>query len=156
MSYIDSIIENCQKAKIASPRSVITFETIEDPGVLDAIGSIRNAIYIIREQGGSKEATFCAFSNFKQITDRACPKRNIASDVLYVGSSTNNLKRRIQQHIGNGAKNTYALHLKHWFAGRFQVEVFEYDVSKEVLQIIEDDLSHRLKPAFGKKGGNNR
>jgi hypothetical protein len=31
-----------------------------------------------------------------------------------------------------------------------------YDVENEVLQIIEDDLSDILKPAFGKQGGNNK
>jgi hypothetical protein len=32
----------------------------------------------------------------------------------------------------------------------------EFDKTRDVLQIIEDDISDRLSPAFGKKGGNNK
>ena len=31
-----------------------------------------------------------------------------------------------------------------------------YDKHREVMQIIEDDLSDKLKPAFGKTDGTNR
>ena len=31
-----------------------------------------------------------------------------------------------------------------------------FDEKKEVLQLIEDNLSFQLKPAFGKLGGNNK
>jgi len=66
------------------------------------------------------------------------------------------IKKRIKQHRGDGYEGTYALHLKHWFKFQYKITVKQYSVSKEVLQIIEDDLSDRLKPAFGKKGGNNK
>ena len=58
--------------------------------------------------------------------------------------------------MGHGNKGTYALHLSHWFAGKFKITVKQYDVAGDVLQIIEDDLSYSLKPAFGKQGGNNK
>ena len=75
---------------------------------------------------------------------------------MYVGSSTTGIRKRIEQHLGDGNKNTYALHLKYWFKGDWKITVREYNVSKDVLQIIEDDLSDKLKPAFGKQGGNNK
>jgi hypothetical protein len=60
--------------------------------------------------------------------------------------------------MGNGSKSTYSLHLKHWFKGRIKiiVKVYDLELEKLVLQIIEDDLSDRLKPAFGKQGSNNK
>jgi len=76
--------------------------------------------------------------------------------MMYVGSSTTGIRKRIEQHIGDGYKGTYALHLRHWFNGTYKITIKQYDESKDVLQIIEDDLSDKLKPAFGKQGGNNR
>src|SRR5471030_3340809 len=88
--------------------------------------------------------------------ERACAKLNAPSNVMYVGSSTTGIKKRIEQHVGQGHKATYALHLSHWFNGKYKITVWQYDVSDEVLQIIEDDISDRKKPAFGKQGGNNK
>jgi len=39
---------------------------------------------------------------------------------------------------------------------KYKITIKEYTVAKDVLQIIEDDLSDQLSPAFGKKGGNNK
>lgn len=75
---------------------------------------------------------------------------------MYVGSSTTGVKKRIQQHMGDGHAGTYALHLKHWFKANYRITIKQYSETKEVLQIIEDDLSESLKPAFGKQGGNNK
>ena len=69
------------------------------------------------------------------------------------------VKERINQHNGNGSRTTYALQLKHWFKGQYNLKVYVYDgdeYDKEVIQIIEDYLWNRLNPAFGKRGGNNR
>jgi Uri superfamily endonuclease len=123
------------------------------------IAELRNvgiAIYIIQEIGGSQDETFNLFSKFKKTTDRACAKLNSPSQVMYVGSSITGVESRIRQHIGDGPKKTYALHLKHWFKGEFEITIKSYNEPLEVLQIIEDDLSDRLKPAFGKLGGNGR
>jgi hypothetical protein len=46
--------------------------------------------------------------------------------------------------------------LSHWFTGEYKITVTQYDVPNEVLQILEDDMADRWKPAFGKRGGNNR
>ncbi len=40
--------------------------------------------------------------------------------------------------------------------GDYKITIMQYDVPREVLQIIEDGLSDKLKPAFGKQGGNNK
>ena len=65
--------------------------------------------------------------------------------------------RRIKQHLGNGPKSTYALHLSYWAAEQeIEIEILQYNVPREVLQLIEDSISSELKPAFGKLGGNNK
>jgi hypothetical protein len=47
--------------------------------------------------------------------------------------------------------------LKYWFKGKVKITIYEYDdISIDILQIIEDNLSYNLKPAFGKMGGNNK
>ncbi|ETQ97858.1 hypothetical protein P673_1438 [Acinetobacter baumannii UH6507] len=43
------------------------------------------------------------------------------------------------------------LRLNNWFTGQYQIHVKEYDVSRELLQLIEDDLACELQPAFGKR-----
>lgn len=150
MSYIDTLIQNCIAAKAATPSRVIE---VDD---LSALNGVRNAIYVIEEIGGKPEETFLAFSHYRKNKERACAKLNAPSSVLYVGSSTTGVRKRIEQHLGLGNKGTYALHLSHWFRGKYKITVRQYDVSVEVLQIIEDDLSDSLKPAFGKQGGNNK
>ena len=152
MSYIDLLIENCKLAKTAIAFRIINV-SVDDQSILSGI---QKAIYIIEEIGGSPEETFLEFSRYKKKKVRKCPKPNTPSQVLYVGSSTTGVKKRIEQHMGHGHKDTYALHLCHWFSGKYKLTVKQYDVTNEVLQIIEDDLSDSLKPAFGKQGGNNK
>lgn len=95
-------------------------------------------------------------SDYKKSKQRSCPKLNAPSSIMYVGSSTTGIKKRIEQHLGDGPQNTYALHLKHWFKGKYKITIKIFDEPIEVLQIIEDAISHDLAPAFGKSGGNNR
>jgi hypothetical protein len=150
MSYIDKLIENCKTAKTARPLREI------EVGDLSGLDGIERAIYIIEEVDGNAEKTFVEFSRYKEKKERACAKLNAPSSVMYVGSSTTGVKKRIEQHMGQRNKGTYALHLSRWFRGKYKVTVKQYNVSDEVLQIIEDDLSDKLRPAFGKKGGNNK
>lgn len=150
MSYIDKLIENCKAAKAAQPSRVILL------GDLSNLDGIQRAIYTIEEVGGDPERTFLAFTRYKEKKERSCAKLNAPSTVMYVGSSTTGVRKRIEQHLGQGYGGTYALHLSHWFEGEYKITVKQHDVSDEVLQIIEDDLSDRLKPAFGKQGGNNK
>ena len=150
MTYIDTLIEKCNRAKAAKP--------VKDFVVLDIsdLDNIDKAIYIIEEVDGDSEKTFIALSNYKKSKQRACPRLNAPSQVMYVGSSTTSVKKRIEQHLGIGPKDTYSLHLKHWFKGKHKITIKVYDEPIDVIQIIEDALSHDLSPAFGKQGGNNK
>lgn len=149
MSYIDRLILACQEARKARPTRVIE---VDD---LSALDGVRKAIYLIEEIGGDPEKTFLEFSRYREKKERACARLNAPSKFLYVGASTTGVRKRIEQHIGDGHPGTYALHLRHWFTGEWKITVKEFDVSREVLQIIEDALADALHPAFGKKGGNN-
>jgi hypothetical protein len=150
MSYIDRLIENCNKAKEAKPIKDFEMKHLSD---LDGIAS---AIYVIEQIDGNIQQTFDDLTNFKKSKERSCPALNAPSQIMYVGSSTTGLSNRIKQHIGDGSKRTFALHLKHWYKGKYTIKIKKYNVSRDVIQIIEDDLSDKLKPAFGKKGGNNK
>lgn len=150
MPYIDELIENCKRAKAAKPVHNFVFQNIAQ------LDGIEKGIYIIKEVDGDNKRTFVELSNYKKAKQRACPKLNAPSPVMYVGSFTTGIKKRIEQHIGNGPKNTYALHLSHWFNGKYEITIKVYDEPVEVIQIIEDSLSYDLSPAFGKRGGNNK
>jgi hypothetical protein len=153
MSYIDKLIASCHQAKAAQPIQTIVITKGTD---LSALKGIQKGVYVFEEINGNPRETYEALDRYKKSKERKCPKLNKACKVMYVGSSRTGVKGRIEQHIGNGPKSTYALHLSHWFTGEYKITVTQYDVSDEVLQILEDDLSHRLEPAFGKRGGNNR
>lgn len=148
MGYIDKLIEDCHQAKLAKPSRTFEMTDFTD------LAGIKKAIYTIEQIDGDPEKTFLDFCRFKQTKQRSCARANAPSKVLYVGSSTTNLQRRISEHLGRGNKATYALHLDHWCSDNYKVTIRVYDVAADVLQIIEDDLSHQLKPAFGKQGAN--
>ncbi len=150
--YINTLIKNCELAKEIKPNREFKFNDLSD------LDNISIAIYIIEEIAGNTEETFSKLKEYKSKKERKCPKLNKASSVLYVGSSTTGLKKRIKEHIGDGSKSTYSLQLKHWFKGSYKITIKVYDdkISREIIQIIEDNLSHQLKPAFGKQGGNNK
>ena len=148
--YLDVLIEACQEAKKAVPTREFKDARLED------LGDVKNAIYIIQQIDGDKTKTYESFIEYKALKQRACAKINHPSEVLYVGSSTTGVKKRLEQHLGLGPAGTYALQLNHWFVGRYTMTVREYECSRFVLQLIEDDLSAQLRPAFGKTGGNSK
>jgi hypothetical protein len=150
MSYIDKLISNCELAKKSIPVREFVMSNISE------LNGIDEAIYIIEQIEGDPRETFLKFSTYKESTKRSCAKLNSPSNVMYVGSSTTGLKKRIKQHEGCGSESTYALHLSHWFDGKYTIKIKQYDVLPAVLQIIEDSLSDELKPAFGKKGSNGK
>jgi len=150
MSYIDKLIANCLLAKEAVPIREFELKNISE------LDGMKQAIYIIEQIDEDIEKTFSNFSEYRKKEKRKCAKLNSPCKVMYVGSSTTDVKKRIKQHQGYGHPSTYALHLKYWFDGESKITIRQYDEAKEVLQIIEDDLSDRLKPAFGKQGGNNK
>ncbi len=157
--YIDKVIADCNSAKTATskkPNVVITKPS--DIGKLDGIG---NAIYIIEDLGNNVQKTFDTFSKFKNKQKikggRKCSRLNKhgAKKIMYVGSSKD-LKKRIKEHMGYGNSSVYALHLKHSLKGKgkYKITIKEYNVSRDVLYILEAALWHELKPAFGKSGRN--
>lgn len=168
VSYLDQLIANCEAAKKAVCVEKITLNKGTD------IPDILSAIYIIKEKSGNAQITFDQFKKFKddQVQKKkrnknkknneekevvlACPKINSPSEILYVGSSTTGLKARLYQHTTHSHNATYALRLNEWFSGNYEIEIRLYNETNEVLQLIEDDLSFNLKPAFGKRGSNNK
>ena len=150
MSYIDKLIENCEKAKVATPIREFVMNDLSD------LVGINQSIYVIEQIGGDPEGTFRDFCRFKQTKARSCSRPNAPSSVLYVGSSTTGLGKRISEHLGKGNSKTYALHLEHWCKEKYRITIKVYDVAADVLQIVEDALSFELKPAFGKQGANNK
>lgn len=168
LSYLDQLIANCEAAKKAICIKQIILDKDTD------ISDISSAIYIIKEKGGNTQITFDQFKKFKDEQTQkkksnknkknteekevilACPKLNSPSQTLYVGSSTTGLRARLYQHTTHAPHGTYALRLNEWFSGKYEIEIRVYNETNEVLQLIEDDLSFALKPAFGKKGSNNK
>ena len=153
MAYLDALILACEAAKVARPVREFIMKTPDD------LKSIRSAIYIISELEGDIEKTFFEFKKYKKTGKRACAKLNQPSRILYVGSSSTGVMNRVRQHLGTSEKykSTYSLQLGHWAGERkFQIHISEYNVERDVLQLIEDSKSYDLKPAFGKMGGNNK
>jgi len=150
MLYLENLIENAQIALESKPIREQVITNLNDINSLDII----KGVYIIEEINEDIIKTHNNFLAFKLKGTHAMPKTNMPSNILYVGSSRKALKHRLQQHMGGGHKDTYALHLSEWFPvyGQIKITIREYDVSDEVLQLIEDDTSFMLCPAFGRRG----
>lgn len=94
----------------------------------------------------------------KKRNNRAYARLNTeASPCFYVGSSYDFLKR-FREHIGYGAKTTYALHLSHWAQDFPDLELiwhyaqYQEGTSQDLLQALEDTLWEKKMPMFGRKG----
>ncbi|ENX64478.1 MULTISPECIES: hypothetical protein [Acinetobacter] len=166
VGYLEQLIANCEAAKKAVCVKKFIFKNDSD------LSTISSAIYIIKEKNGDANSTFNQFKKFKEEqTEKrkrnknkkeneekeivlACPQLNSPSEILYVGSSTTNLIGRLRQHTTQSPNDTYALRLNKWFEGVYEIEIRVYKETNEVLQLIEDNLSFNLKPAFGKRGSN--
>ena len=162
-SYLDTLINDCEIAKQSKPINTYIYSSNEDLETFfilhrkELIQEDIFAIYIIKEINGNSEETRFKFEQFKRNKEMACPKLNHnPSDVLYVGSSSKNVINRLKQHILGAHSKTYALRLVNWFQGEYEIEIRTYKVASNILQLIEDNLSHNLHPAFGKTGGNNK
>ncbi|EPF6400485.1 hypothetical protein OPU61_001454 [Acinetobacter baumannii] len=159
-NYLDQLIANCEEAKRALPSREITLDNIAD---IDKIKDFKSAIYIFREIGGCPLKTFNDFTSFREKEGlkgeegMKCAKLNSPSEILYIGSSIKELRKRLREHTTQLVSlKTYALRLNNWFKGQYQIHIKEYDVSRDVLQLIEDNLAFELKPAFGKRGPNGK
>lgn len=86
---------------------------------------------------------------------RVLPLPHHPTAFLYVGSSRD-LRKRLMEHLGYGAKKTYSLHLRFWAAefGKLRIDVRFYAPSteKDVLCALEDHLARKLVPLFGRRG----
>jgi len=157
VKYLDQLVADCETAKKAV--CIKDFILTKDSDLDD----ILSAIYIIKEINGDSQKTFDEFSSFRKEQEEKkdeeklkCAQLNSPSEVLYVGSSTTDLRKRLHQHTTNSPKGTYALRLKEWFSGEYEIQIKVYKETNNVLQLIEDNLSFNLKPAFGKRGSNNK
>ena len=78
-------------------------------------------------------------------------KNKTGEKCLYVGSSQD-IRKRLKEHLGIIDKTTYALHLSVWWKNReISVELYEAKNEKE-MQLFEDLLWDEYKPLLGKKG----
>jgi hypothetical protein len=79
-----------------------------------------------------------------------------AGTCFYVGSSRS-LATRFRDHLGFGAKGTYALQLVHWAPPlslqlEFVCARYAEDTPPEVIAVLEDTLWEARRPMFGRKG----
>jgi hypothetical protein len=88
--------------------------------------------------------------------DRHYPRLNQPGTCFYVGSSQS-VTTRFKEHLGFGAKSTYALQLIHW-ARPLSLELtfvcakYAEDTPIEVVQALEDTLWETRRPMFGRQG----
>lgn len=93
----------------------------------------------------------------EQAPDRSYARRHgPRSNVLYVGRSST-FKKRIKEHLGFGARQTYALNLASWarpLNAPLLLECAAYDpsVSASTLSHLEDALWIKSMPIFGRQG----
>jgi len=163
--YLNALTRNIKAAQEARASQSITFsvnpcDSEEVVKRCTAVDGLKNAIYVISREPETSDADAikAQLVAFKKQSARKCPKINTnISEVLYVGSSTTGVNKRLKQHLGYGHEQTYAMQLCHWFSEEVHVSVFEYEgVERDVLQLIEDAVSCELNPMFGKQGGNNK
>ena len=159
--YLDQLISDCKKAKNIRPLNTLIIQHGERiPDCLDK----KTGIYVITEVGGDPEKTLedmqaAKWPNGDKKAKTYMPRVNESSQTIYVGSSEN-LKRRLEEHIGEPASTTYALRMGNgWFKGKWRIEIEVYDlkkVKKALILLAEDNRAFELKPAFGKPGPNGK
>ena len=101
------------------------------------------------------ERTFKKTKDEKK-NNRAYPRFNGQSKLIYVGCSWG-MFSRFKDHLGYGAKGTYALQFAHW-AQELNLELefvyaeYPQATPSKVLQALEDMLWDNLKPMLGRRG----
>jgi len=88
--------------------------------------------------------------------ERAYPRLNTSSMCFYVGSSQA-VAKRLAEHLGYGAKKTYALQFIHWSRPlslhlEFVCAKYPEGTSSAVVQALEDTLWETKAPMFGRQG----
>lgn len=91
----------------------------------------------------------------RKTDQRAYPRLNGEGTCFYVGSSRS-VAKRVRDHLGYGAKGTYALQLVHWAPESLQLDFvcarYADDTPFEVVQALEDTLWETKRPMFGRQG----
>lgn len=81
--------------------------------------------------------------------------RNNIKNTIYVGG-TQNLKKRLAEHMIYVSKETYALHLRTWatsIEGTIYINALKCpNMDAQTMQALEDAVWDELQPAFGKRG----
>lgn len=98
------------------------------------------------------------FANAKthKASDRAYPRLNTSGNCFYVGSSQS-VAKRFAEHLGYGAKKTYALQFIHWARPlslhlEFVCAKYPEATRITVIQTLEDTLWETKAPMFGRQG----
>jgi hypothetical protein len=114
---------------------------------------------LIADENAGLNAVHQAFADAKthERDGRAYARLNEkSSKYFYVGSSSA-LGRRFREHLGYGARGTYALHLAYW-GQKLELDLtlvaarYGPNVSANLVGVLEDNLWDRLKPMFGRQG----
>jgi len=88
--------------------------------------------------------------------DRAYSRLNTSNMCFYVGSSQA-VAKRLAEHLGYGAKKTYALQFIHWSRPlslhlEFVCAKYPEGTPSAVVQALEDTLWETKAPMFGRQG----
>ena len=128
--------------------------------VSDWAGESRACLYYFecRSRGIDLAKVERAFAKAKarKTNRRAYPRLNAQGTCFYVGSSQS-VARRFEEHLGFGARGTYALQLVHW-AQPLSLELdfvcakYAENTPTEVIQALEDTLWETRRPMFGRQG----
>lgn len=157
-------LRSCPEPQIrawAIPPEALTLDGANDfiGSDLADLSANKPTLYRISVSGDQDlEAVLAAFD----IGKGAVPERSYArrhgtlSKFLYVGRSSS-IKKRIKEHLGFGARQTYALNLAAWASSlnvAFLLECATYDpsVQASTLSNLEDTLWSRSSPMFGRQG----
>ena len=89
-------------------------------------------------------------------SDRAYPRLNVSGRCFYVGSSQS-VAKRLTEHLGYGARKTYALQFIHWARPlslhlEFVCAKYPESTPSAVIQALEDTLWETKIPMFGRQG----
>jgi hypothetical protein len=120
----------------------------------------KSCLYFLECEGANVDlaAVEDAFARAKahEANDRAYARLNAQCRCFYVGSSQS-VAKRLNDHLGYGARGTYALQLHHW--ARPLSLVLEFVCAKyadntpfSVVQALEDTLWQTRQPMFGRQG----
>ena len=92
----------------------------------------------------------------RKVNRRRYPRLNAQAACIYVGSSQS-VAKRLREHLGFGARGTYALQLVHWAVPLslkldFVCAKYPESIPTTTMQALEDTLWEIKRPMFGRQG----